>query len=82
MKVTIYGKATGCKFCDTAKEICENKKFNMNFIDIQAEGIDGSQLSEICGVAVHTVPQIFVNDEYVPGGCTGFVEGLREGLWN
>ncbi|WPK19531.1 hypothetical protein [Salmonella phage SD-1_S14] len=40
------------------------------------------KLSEICGEPVRQVPQIFVNDIYVPGGCTGFIEGLKEGRWN
>ncbi|EOR9074279.1 glutaredoxin domain-containing protein [Escherichia coli] len=82
MKVKIYGRTTGCNFCDTAKAICENNSFEMDFIDVVSEGIDGAKLSEICGEPVRQVPQIFVNDEYVPGGCTGFVNGLKEGRWN
>ncbi|AXC39433.1 UNVERIFIED_ORG: hypothetical protein [Escherichia phage CMSTMSU] len=34
MKVKIYGRTTGCKFCDTAKAVCENNKFDMEFIDM------------------------------------------------
>lgn len=82
MKVKIYGRKTGCKFCDTAKQVCEANKFDMEFIDIAEAGIDGVKLAEICGQAVRQVPQIFVNEEYVPGGCTGFIDGLREGRWN
>ncbi|MFS8319697.1 glutaredoxin domain-containing protein [Escherichia coli] len=81
MKVKIYGRTTGCKFCDTAKAVCEQNKFDMEFVDIVTEGIDGAKLSEICGEPVRQVPQIFVNDIYVPGGCTGFIEGLKEGRW-
>ncbi|WPK19532.1 hypothetical protein [Salmonella phage SD-1_S14] len=38
MKVKIYGRKTGCKFCDTAKAVCEQNKFEMEFVDIVAEG--------------------------------------------
>lgn len=82
MKVTIYGRSQGCKWCDTAKEVCESNEFDTTFVDIEAEGIDGAKLSEICGEPVRSVPQIFVNDVFVKGGCTGFVEGLKEGKFN
>ncbi|AFA44306.1 GrxA family glutaredoxin [Klebsiella phage phiKp_21] len=79
MKVTIYGRSSGCKWCDTAKAVCETNGFDMTFIDIDSEGIDANKLAEICGEPVRSVPQIFVNGEFVKGGCTGFVEGLKEG---
>ena len=82
MKVKIYGRKTGCKFCDTAKQVCEANKFDMEFIDIVTAGIDGDKLSELCSERVRKVKEFFVNDVYVPGGCTGFVEGLKEGRWN
>lgn len=76
MEVKIYGRKSGCKWCDTAKEICEDNKIPMEFVDLEAEGIDGVALSEICGRPVRTVPQIFVDGEYV-GGCTEFVAELQ-----
>lgn len=77
MNVLIYGRKEGCKYCTTAKSICEDKAFDMEFIDITDAGIDGAKLQEICGQPVRTVPQIFVNGEYV-GGCDSFIEYLKE----
>lgn len=77
MEVKIYGRKSGCKWCDTAKEICEENKIPMEFVDLEAEGIDGAALSEICGKPVRTVPQIFIDGEYV-GGCTEFVAELQK----
>lgn len=78
MKVTIYGRSQGCQFCDTAKQVCETNKFDYDFIDLDEAGIDAVQLSAIVGTPVRKVPQILVDDVYV-GGCTEFVNGLREG---
>lgn len=80
MKVKIYGRSSGCSFCDTAKQVCESNNFEYDFIDIAENGIDGAKLAEICGTAVRTVPQIFVNEQYA-GGCTEFVNGLKQGIW-
>lgn len=77
MHVVIYGRTQGCKFCDTAKNICEEKAFDTSFIDIAEAGLDAASLQAICGVPVRTVPQIFVNDEYV-GGCEQFIEYLKQ----
>lgn len=76
MKVMIYGKTAGCKYCDRAKNICELNNFDVEFIDLVTAGIDGAQLSEICGTPVRTVPQIFVDDAYI-GGCDRFEEFLQ-----
>lgn len=76
MEVKIYGRSQGCKFCTRAKTICEMNDFDMEFIDLEVEGISGEQLAEICGTPVRTVPQIFVDGEYV-GGCDNFEEFLQ-----
>lgn len=77
MKVKIYGRTQGCKFCDQAKAICEANNFDMEFVDIEKEGLTGEALNEICGEPVRTVPQIFVDDKFIPGGATGFVKFLK-----
>lgn len=74
--VKIYGRSKGCKFCDTAKQICEMNGYNMEFIDVEEHGIDGVKLQQICGTPVRTVPQIFVNEKYI-GGCDKFIEYLK-----
>ena len=71
MEVKIYGRSVGCKYCTRAKTICEMNGFDMEFIDMTDAGIDAAALSEICGVPVRTVPQIFVDGEYI-GGCDQF----------
>lgn len=76
MNVKIYGKSKGCKFCDTAKQICEANNFSTEFIDIVDCDISAEKLSEICGVPVKQVPQIFVDGSYV-GGCDKFIELLK-----
>ncbi|AZU98166.1 thioridoxin [Salmonella phage SE_PL] len=75
MKVKIYGRAVGCPYCTTAKQICEQNKFDMEFIDMEAVGMTRDELSEIVGKPVSTVPQIFVEGEYI-GGCTEFIKHL------
>lgn len=75
-EVKIYGRVKGCRFCDTAKQICEMNAYNMEFIDVEAEGIDGPKLQEICGEPVRTVPQIFIDGKYI-GGCDKFIEFLK-----
>lgn len=77
MKVKIYGRLAGCPYCTNAKAVCEQNKFDMEFIDMVATEMSKDDLSEIVGKPVATVPQIFVDDEYV-GGYTDFVKYLRD----
>lgn len=76
MKVKIYGRSVGCPYCTTAKDICVQNKFDMEFIDMESTGMTKDDLIEIVGKPVGTVPQIFVDDEYV-GGCTEFIKFLK-----
>ncbi len=76
MNVKMYGRAQGCKFCDRAKMICEMNALDLEFIDIDAAGIDGAALSEIVGQPVRQVPQIFVDGQYI-GGCDKFEAFLK-----
>ena len=77
MFVKIYGKEVGCKFCDRAKTICELNGYDMEFIDIVSEGMGAAELSEICGTPVRSVPQIFIDEQYI-GGCDKFEEYLKQ----
>lgn len=76
MKVKMYGRSKGCKFCDRAKLICETNGFELEFIDVDEAGLTGVELTEITGVPVRSVPQIFVDDAYV-GGCDKFEAFLK-----
>lgn len=76
MFVKIYGRA-GCPFCVRAKALAEKLQkevpdFNFKYIDIIKSGLDKSDLSEMAGKKVTTVPQIFIDNKHV-GGCTEFV---------
>ncbi len=77
MKVKIYGRTQGCKYCDQAKAICESNGFDMEFIDIEKENLGIPELSELCGEPVRSVPQIFVDDKFISGGATGFIKFLK-----
>lgn len=76
MEVKIYGRLTGCPYCTNAKAVCEQNKLDMEFIDMVSTGMTKDELCEIVGKTVSTVPQIFVDGEYV-GGYTEFVAHLR-----
>ena len=75
--VKIYGKPN-CPWCDRAKALAEEKGLDVEYINIVEAGIDGAKLSEICGTPVRTVPQIFVDDAYVPGGYDGLTKELLD----
>lgn len=69
-KVTIFGRE-GCGYCRRAKELCEIKGLDFNYIDINEEGISQADLEKTIGKPVATVPQIFNGKDYV-GGYTEF----------
>lgn len=79
MKVKIYGRKQGCKYCDQVKSICEANGFDTEFIDIEEQGLGINELSDICGESVRTVPQVFVDKKFISGGATGFVKFLKGG---
>lgn len=66
MKVVIYGKE-GCAFCTRAKELCEAKKIDHEYIDFVKTGMTKQDLEQIVGKPVGTVPQILVNDIAIGG---------------
>lgn len=71
-KVIIYGKPA-CPYCERAVELCEQRQFEFEYIDIMARGMGIAELHEIVGKPVRTVPQIFVGTEHV-GGYTDFYD--------
>ncbi|QDJ97434.1 putative thioredoxin [Aeromonas phage D6] len=66
MKAKVYGK-DNCPYCVKAKELLEDKGIAFEYVDIKSSGIDTTQLSQLCGRQVTTVPQIFLDDEHVGG---------------
>lgn len=71
MKVVIYGKE-GCAFCTRAKELCEAKEIDHEYIDFVKTGMTKQDLEQIVGKPIGTVPQILV-DGVAIGGYTDLV---------
>jgi len=65
-KFTIFGRP-GCGFCTRAKQLCEIKELNYQYVDIWAEGISKEDLQKTVGKPVYTVPQIFHGEKHVGG---------------
>jgi glutaredoxin len=63
--VVIYGK-DNCTFCEQAKKLCEMKGVSFQYKKVGVD-LTREQLMDICPVPVRSVPQIFINDEYVGG---------------
>ncbi len=55
MKVTIYGKE-GCAFCTRAKDLCQEKAIEHEYIDFIAAGMNKADLEAVVGKPVSTVP--------------------------
>ena len=74
MKVEIYGTKT-CTYCKHAISLCESNEIEYNYIDVGSE-VSLNSLIERMGTRPRTVPQIFVNGTYLPGGFNGLKEEL------
>ena len=66
MAVEIFTKVT-CGFCMRAKMLLEHKNIQYTEIKIDNDAALREQMIKRCKGA-YTVPQIFINDQYV-GGC-------------
>jgi len=75
-KITIFGRP-GCGYCSRAKQLCEIKEYDFNYIDIWAEGISQADLQKTIGKPVTTVPQIFHGQDHI-GGFTEFEAFTKE----
>ncbi|KDO31711.1 hypothetical protein SPRG_03629 [Saprolegnia parasitica CBS 223.65] len=65
--ITVYSKPD-CSYCHEAKRVLSEAKLAFKEYTVDVD-ISYTHLCDRVGHAVHTVPQIFVNDTYV-GGCT------------
>lgn len=74
--VEIYG-SDSCTYCTQAVQLCETKDLEYNYINVR-EGSNLQILEERVGAKVRTVPQIFIDGNFVPGGYTGFRQVLSE----
>lgn len=83
MFTVIFGRP-GCPFCVRAVQIAEKLEadrddFEFRYIDMHEEGITKADLEKTVGSPVHTVPQIFVDENHI-GGCTEFEAYARANL--
>ncbi len=69
-KIEIYSKPD-CTYCDGAKRLLEEAGYLYTEYKIEATGDERlrlmEELSKRMGQAPKTVPQIFINDEYIGG---------------
>lgn len=65
-KVTIYGRMS-CGFCAMAVQLCNQKDYDYEFVDMPALGLTKNDIASKLGRPVRTVPQILVGSEYVGG---------------
>ena len=59
--IYIYGRETGCKFCDIAKDNLIKRWVDFRFIDIDND----DNLKRIFKKAHTTVPQVYEDDMYL-----------------
>lgn len=69
-KIIIYSKTT-CPACVMAKDIFNQKGAEYEEVILDGKPEDIKQLTERTGV--RTVPQIFINGEFI-GGCSDLIE--------
>ena len=76
MKVEIYGTES-CGYCKKAVSLCETNAVEHNYIDV---GIVENLrfLTDRMGTRPRTVPQIFLNGTYLPGGFDGLKQELAK----
>ena len=72
--ITIYSKSN-CAFCQKAKALLEVKGITYAEVNIE-EDTDARQ--RLVEAGVRSVPQIFINDEMLPGGYNGLANQPEE----
>lgn len=73
MQGTVVIGKPNCPYCDMAKKVLTKKGIEFTYIDILAEGKSAAELTG--RPDVRTVPQIFLNGEYI-GGYTELAKKL------
>ena len=62
--ITIYGR-DDCVFCKKAYELCKNERYIYRELPIDEHILE--KIEYLMGFKPRTVPQIFVNEQYVGG---------------
>ncbi|MDX1921152.1 MAG: glutaredoxin 3 [Candidatus Caenarcaniphilales bacterium] len=78
-KVEIY-TTVYCPYCRRAKELLNRK--GIKFIEIDAEPDEARKAMIQRTGGQRTVPQVFVDGEFLAGGCDGLFERERSGELN
>ncbi len=76
MKAEIYG-ASWCTFCTQAKKLCDANEIQYEYIDID-DSSNMKLLEERVGSRIKSVPQIFLDGKFIPGGFTGLQKELTQ----
>lgn len=75
--VEIYG-GTGCPFCTRAVNMCEANDLEYRYSDIRNDQSARAKLDARMTEPYRTIPQIFVDDEYIPGGFEGLANLIQK----
>ncbi|WP_083004465.1 GrxA family glutaredoxin [Halomonas sp. GT] len=81
MFVVIFGRMS-CPFCVRAKHLAEHLESNgkiegYRYVDMPSEGVTKEDIAKTAGKPIHTVPQVFVDQQHI-GGFTEFDHFVRQ----
>lgn len=81
MYAVIFGRA-GCPQCARVKELAEKisqsqDNFEWRYVDIHTDGVTRAALEAAAGKPIETVPQIFIDQQYV-GSYAEFDKYIRK----
>ncbi|MCA1773096.1 MAG: GrxA family glutaredoxin [Halomonas sp.] len=81
MFVVIFGRLS-CPFCVRAKQLAERLEQigsieGYRYVDMPSEGVSKDDIAKTAGKPIHTVPQVFVDQQHV-GGFTEFDQFVRD----
>lgn len=78
MKIEIYS-GKNCHFCTKAKDFFASKNLEYIEYDVKADSKLFIEMKERCmPKEVKTIPQIFINDDYI-GGCDDLMQQYNQG---
>ncbi|SBS32987.1 Glutaredoxin-1 [Marinomonas spartinae] len=65
-KYLLYGH-DDCLFSRRAKQVLDNHDVLYHYVDIKGENLNKVALSRLVGHDIYTLPQVFLDDEYIGG---------------
>ena len=81
MYFTVFGKEN-CPYCVRAKELLQSKLLEFTYRDVVEDEVAflqmNSWVAEATGFPVRTVPQIFLDQEYIGGDNQQFADFSRQ----